>query len=889
MENKTVKELKQIAKERKIKYYYKLTKGDLVRALQPQRSILSWFLRRPVPAPRPVAHQAHSLRSSRPIPAPRPVSNDLISFGPARLQNRATRDETSIIDEPFQDTSEIITPRPVPATRPGLFSRFKTTVNHGFNRVLEVIDPYVPTPVKNVVINVKKGVVKTIKSLKDIVFTPAAPVAPTRPIPAPRPKRARPVPAPRPIVFKLTNHAVERAFRQFSYEPSVQYQDIAAFFNLVRKSAINVMEGERNTKARIILTCEMKSVSILTGEEDTRMVSLSRSEIILEATNLRELMSEMEEKVLENSVKYNKMGSNCRLSNILRMDINFIDYKPLSGSSYIELPNDLKNKKAIINIQNEDNECFKWCVTRALNMKNNHPERIDKELIEKSKELHWDGMEFPVKIDQIEKFEKNNADISVFVCGLDENQEPYPLKKIKFFGRKHHIDLLIITNETTSHYCLIHNFSRLFSTKTSKGKRKQHYCRNCLQGYDKEEKLQQHQPYCYENAPVRIILPKEGTTIQFKNYKMSMKVPYVVYADFESFLRPVNTCTPNSKQSYTKQYQKHVRNSFCYYIKCFDDSLYKGKPVTYTAESDNDDVAQKFIDSLETDLTKIFKTIDFKKKKVITDEDEKNFKEATQCHICEEELEDDKVWDHCHLTGKYRGAAHKNCNTKYRVPKFIPILFHNLSGYDSHLFIKKLGGKLKCIPNNEEKYISFSKKIKVREFTDEKGKLKEVWREIRFIDSVRFQSETLDKLSKNLNNDQCKNVAQYYSGKQFDLLRKKGVYPYEWVDSIKKFSEAQLPPIEAFYSKLNDEGISSEDYAHSQEVWKVFNCKTFRDYHNIYNVSDVLILADVFENFRNICNENYGLDPPWYFYLPQFSLGCNVKINSYQIRSSIRS
>ena len=527
MENKTVKELKQIAKERKIKGYYKFKKEDLVRALQPQRSILSWFRsgasderRRPVPAPRPIPAPRSIAQSpiiQRPIPAPRPVSNDLISFGPARLQNRATRDETSIIDEPFQDTSEIITPRPVPAPRPGLFSRLKKTVNRGFNRVLEVIDPYVPTPVKNVVRNVKKGVGQTIKSLKGLVFSTPAP---TRPIPAPRPKRARPVPTPRPVVFKLTNHAVERAVRQFSYEPSVQYQDIAAFFNLVRKSAINVMEGERNTKARIILTCEMKSVSILTGEENTQMASFSSSsEIILETTNLRELMSEMEEKVLENSVKYNKMGSNCRLSNILRMDINFIDYKPLSGSSYIELPNDLKNKKAIINIQNEDNECFKWCVTRALNMKNNHPERIDKELIEKSKELNWDGMEFPVKIDQIEKFEKNNADISVFVCGLDENEEPYPLKKIKNFGRKHHIDLLIITNETTSHYCLIHNFSRLFSTKTSKGKRKQHYCRNCLQGYDKEEKLQQHQPYCYENAPVKSYFLKKEQPFSLKTIK----------------------------------------------------------------------------------------------------------------------------------------------------------------------------------------------------------------------------------------------------------------------------------------------------------------------------------------------------------------------------------
>ena len=190
MENKTVKELREIAKERNIKYYYRMRKDDLMRALQ---SVVQ-----------------------RPVPAPRPVSNDLISFGPARLQNRATIVETSIIDEPFQDSMNVITPRPVPAPRPGLFSRFKTAtinaVNHGFNRVLTVIDPYVPTPVKNVVSNVKNGVEKTIKSLKGLVFSTPAP----RPIPAALPTPApRPVPARRPIVFKLTNHAVRMWFDNF--------------------------------------------------------------------------------------------------------------------------------------------------------------------------------------------------------------------------------------------------------------------------------------------------------------------------------------------------------------------------------------------------------------------------------------------------------------------------------------------------------------------------------------------------------------------------------------------------------------------------------------------------------------------------------------------------
>ena len=208
-----------------------------------------------------------------------------------------------------------------------------------------------------------------------------------------------------------------------------------------------------------------------------------------------------------------------------------------------------------------------------------------------------------------------------------------------------------------------------------------------------------------------------------------------------------------------------------------------------------------------------------------------------------------------------------------------------MSGYDSHLFIKKLsGGKLKCIPNNEEKYISFYKEIKVGEFMKE-GKTIEGKQELRFIDSFRFIASSLGILSKNLANDQCKYISSYYSGKQFDLLLRKGVYPYDWVDSIDKLSETQLPPKESFFSKLRDEGISDEYYSHAQKVWDEFQCKTFRDYHDIYNFSVVLMLADVFENFRVVCMNNYKLDPAWY--LTSSGLAWDAALKMTKIRFAL--
>ena len=134
--------------------------------------------------------------------------------------------------------------------------------------------------------------------------------------------------------------------------------------------------------------------------------------------------------------------------------------------------------------------------------------------------------------------------------------------------------------------------------------------------------------------------------------------------------------------------------------------------------------------------------------------------------------------DRCHLTGKFRGAAHEGCNLKYKIPQFFPVVFHNLSGYDGHLFIKTLGnseGDISCIPNNDENYISFIKQVIVGKFVNEEGKEVNVKRELRFIDSLRFMASSLDKLSSNLKIDQFVNLKKYYSVNKLSLLLRKGV------------------------------------------------------------------------------------------------------------------
>ena len=220
-----------------------------------------------------------------------------------------------------------------------------------------------------------------------------------------------------------------------------------------------------------------------------------------------------------------------------------------------------------------------------------------------------------------------------------------------------------------------------------------------------------------------------------------MRVPFIVYADFESFTPQLSTCQPNPENSYTMKYQKHIPSSFCYHIKCFDDTLYSQEPVTFVKENNDDDVAQIFIDTLDKNIKDIYKKFKFPKEMIMTMRDKIVYDNSTLCHICNKELGEDRVRDHCHLTGKFRGAAHEACNINYKIYKCFPVVFHNLSGYDNHLFIKTLGnseGDISCIPNNEEYYISFTKQVIGDKFVNKKGKEVNVKRELRFIDSLRF-------------------------------------------------------------------------------------------------------------------------------------------------------
>ena len=213
---------------------------------------------------------------------------------------------------------------------------------------------------------------------------------------------------------------------------------------------------------------------------------------------------------------------------------------------------------------------------------------------------------------------------------------------------------------------------------------------------------------------------------------------------------------------------------------------------------------------------------------------------------------------------------------KYKIPDHIPIVFHNLSGYDAHLFIKELGRRFNkndigVIAENKEKYISFNVKINVKlagvKYKDGTEVCKNI--QLRFIDSCRFMASSLGKLASNMEDDQCKHLREFYKEEEvFRLMRRKGVYPYEYMDGWKKFEETSLLSKDAFYSRFNMKDISDHDHEHAQQIWNIIEKKTLGCYHNTYLKTDVLLLADVFETFRNTCLKHYKLDPAYFYTTP---------------------
>ena len=607
----------------------------------------------------------------------------------------------------------------------------------------------------------------------------------------------------------------------------------------------------------------------------------SKPKTITNANDFQESLDVNVEQIMNDIHKWISEGSAWILKSINGHYINIIKYEPLTGSSYIQLPTELQHhQKGIINLQNRDNQCFRWCHIRHLNPRNDNPQRIkktDKSFVEK---LDYQGIEFPVSIKQDNKIETQNS-ININVFGYEKKQ-PYPIyvSKEKFDDV---LNLLLISENENKHYCLIKDFNRFMFSK-NKTQHKKHFCMHCLQCFSKEEILSKHKEICIEiNGKQAIKMPKVGSKIGFKNFKKQMQAPFVIYADFEAITEPIHGCQPSNQQSFTEAYQKHTDCGYGYKVVCCYDDKYT-KPIQYYR---GEKAVYKFMESMLNEV-KYCRTIikhKFNKPLRMTQENENDFQKATFCHICGKQYNksDLRVRDHCHVTGKFRGSAHNLCNLNFQLTDKILVIFHNLKGYDSHFIMQEIGEiienntfedkngetrkhKVNVIPDNMEKYMAFM-----------------LGNNLAFIDSLQFKNQSLANLAKNLPEEAFKYTKQVFKDDKFRLMKQKGVYPYDYMNSFEKFNETQLPSQNDFYSQMNNQHITDEEYNHAQNFWNTFHLKTMGEYHNLYLQSDVLLLADVFENFRKTCLEYYRLDPCHYFTSPGLSWDAMLKMTEVNL------
>ena len=446
--------------------------------------------------------------------------------------------------------------------------------------------------------------------------------------------------------------------------------------------------------------------------------------------------------------KFTNTASGLEIDHCIRIYLNIAKYEPLKATSKISLPKALFDKKAIINLPNEDDRCFEWALLSILYYNKNHPSKLSS-YRKYLGTLNLKGIDIPTPISQIPKVEKQNSwfAINVYGCSISPKKQnvnifPYYISDRPPEIRR--VNLLLVEvdvpedegvidedynpedegiidedynpedyeyeqpqeKETMYHYCGITRLDRLLHGQNNKYGGKTHFCDRCLCGFTRKDLLIKHKEDCYgiNKNSTRIDMPPEGSYIYFKNHQNQMPVPYVIFADFESIIKP-KTETAGDKSEINSE---HEACGFGYQVVRYDGQT--EKPVIYRGK----DVVERFLTHLECEVGNINNIFDHPKPLIMTEQNTEDHKNDTHCWICEQRIKKIKVRDHCHFTGEYRGAAHKSCNLKLKIKPGktkIPVVIHNLRGYDSHLImqrIHKAKGHITCISNNAERYISFS-------------------------------------------------------------------------------------------------------------------------------------------------------------------------------------
>ena len=421
---------------------------------------------------------------------------------------------------------------------------------------------------------------------------------------------------------------------------------------------------------------------------------------------------------------------------------------------------------------------------------------------------------------------------------------------------------MIVTDGLNSHYVLIKSMAAFLKINTAYGK-SGHTCNFCHRVFYSLITYMRHVDFCKTGEPT-VEMP-DDPVMKFKNYKYKMPNPVTVYADFEAY----NCKMSEGITEKTKLLCEQKPSGFGYTVVspypqfCKPTVIYRGR-----------DAADVFVQKILMECYEVELALSEVKPMDFTERDNEVFSNSETCSICTGRLdwETEQVCrDHCHITGRFRGAAHSYCNIKMQQQKKVIVYFHNAKGYDNHFLIQSLAanpkiGQIDVLGQTSEKYT----RISTRHFVVH--------------DSMSHLVGSLDSLCSSLRQrGDCgfQLIRQEFpEDEKYQCVIRKLVYPYDYIDSFEKFAEP-IPCIEAFYNKLSEEELSEDEYTRLLRICEIFGVKTLGQLHDLYLRIDVLILACVFEDYRRLGLEMFGLDPCYYVSSPSYSFDamlCTTKV-----------
>lgn len=563
------------------------------------------------------------------------------------------------------------------------------------------------------------------------------------------------------------------------------------------------------------------------------------------------------------------------------------------GGTWCPLPPWLENKR-VFNPKpphrHRDKRCFAWSILRAKYARTKGAKsgeckdlksHLDEVILPK-------GVSYPIPIkDSVLRKVEDANEFSFSIVSLGKTvKKTLPLYVSKHRGKKaFHVVLGLLEGQ---HLVLIRDLGRVLRNGR---KDRSWFCENCFSAFKSEDRCNRHMEECIGMEPTRVRMPEEGGAhhkIEFKSWQYRMEVPFVVYADIEAILKPVG------KTGAEDALAVHKPVAWAYKIACRDKRFEayegaRGLPLGEMRSYCGKKSMHELLDHLAEDAEFIESLVNMNVPYQEGPGDAKAFAEATKCHICRREGfgmgAELKVLDHDHLTGRYRGAAHMSCNAMYssHINWKLPVYFHNLTGYDSFHIIRGLKDytdsieDIKPIARSLDKFTSFS--------IDN----------LRFIDSHSFIQGSLDAMAQQLLKsckdtnervDKFQGIMEVFgiedpSDERFEMLLQKGVYPYEHMSSMDALDDTQLPPRDAFWSDLKKECATEQEYLRATAMWEAFNCQTMEDYTMLYVKLDVMLLATLFELFRDAClpEDSFGLDPAHFITAPSLSWSAMLWMN----------